>query len=193
MADYNKYYKTENLCGEPDAELIDFFKNYKTRGKLIDVGCGQGRDAIALAKLGYDVTGIDNSKIGIDQMMKISDNEKLNITGIIDDIYKFDAYHNFDIVLFDSMFHFEKNDLKKETDLIIKVATEIEKAGLICLCIQDTGSKVQILKEAIQNTNLNFEVLNDSSLIYKYEDKESGHQSETKYLMYMVKKMMVKE
>jgi hypothetical protein len=59
---------------------------------------------------------------------------------------------------------------------------------LICICIQDTGKKVRILKDAFDSSGIDFEVLNNSSLIYTYEDKESGHKSETKYCMYIVKK-----
>jgi tellurite methyltransferase len=35
MADYDKYYQTENLFGEPYAGLIEFFKNYEPKGKPI--------------------------------------------------------------------------------------------------------------------------------------------------------------
>lgn len=188
MADYDKYYQTENLFGDPYAELIEFFKNYEIKGKLIDIGCGQGRDAIALARLGYSVTGIDNSKVGIDQMIQISDSENLKIEGLVADIYGFDDYTDFDIVLLDSMFHFEKRDRHKETALINKIAKDLKNNGLICVCIQDTGSKVKILKNSLKNTKLDFEVVNDSSLIYKYEDEESGHKSESKYCMYIVRK-----
>ncbi len=188
MADYDKYYETEDLFGKPYAELIEFFKNYHRKGSLIDIGCGQGRDCIPLARLGYKVTGIDNSKVGINQMVEKSDNEKLNITGLVDDIYAFDNYQDFDIVLLDSIFHFEKRDVKKETDLIKKIAKQINSNGLICFCIQDTGKKVKILKDTLDNSGNNFEILNDSSLIYKYEDKASEHKSETKYCMYIVKK-----
>lgn len=188
MADYDKYYKTENLFGEPYPELIDFFRQYEPKGRMIDLGCGQGRDSIYLARLGYKVTGIDNSKVGIDQMTSISEKEGLNVTGLVGDIYSFDNYQDFDIVLIDSMFHFEKRDKKRETDLIDKIAKRITKNGLICICIQDAGKKVKILKDTIDNTGLDFEVLKDSSLIYKYEDKESGHKSETKYCMYILKK-----
>ena len=188
MTDYDKYYKTENLFGEPYTELIEFFRQYEPKGKLIDLGCGQGRDSIHLARLGYKITGIDNSKVGIDQMTSISEKEGLNITGLIGDVYSFDNYQDFDIVLLDSMFHFEKRDEKRETDLINKIATRINKNGLICICIQNTGKKVKILKETIDNTGLDIEILNDSLIIYKYEDKESGHKSETEYCMYIVKK-----
>jgi 2-polyprenyl-3-methyl-5-hydroxy-6-metoxy-1,4-benzoquinol methylase len=189
MADYDKYYKTEDLFGEPYAELIKFFKLFEPKGKLIDIGCGQGRDLLPLANLGYDVTGIDNSKLGISQMTKKAEQEKLKVIGLIGDIYKFDNYQDYDIVLLDSMFHFEKREKQKETGLITKIADNIKQGSLICICIQDTGNKVQTLKSTIQNAKPDFEVLNDSCLIYNYEEKDSGHKSKTKYLMYIVKKI----
>ena len=188
MADYDNYYETEDLFGEPYAELIDFFKQYEPKGKLIDLGCGQGRDSISLARLGYIITGIDNSKVGIDQMISEAEREGLKIIGLVGDIYAFDNYHDFDIVLLDSMFHFEKRDLKRETNLIDKIVKRINNDGLICICIQNTGKKVRILKDTIDNSGIDFEILNDSSLIYNYEDKVTGHKSETKYCMYIIKK-----
>lgn len=122
-------------------------------------------------------------------MTNISANENLELTGFVADIFKFDNFQEFNIELLNSMFHFETRDRKRETDLIVKIATKIEKGGMICICIQDTSSKVKILKGTITSTKLGFKVLADSSLIYKYEDKESGQKSETKYLMHIVKRL----
>jgi len=36
-----------------------------TGGKALDVGAGMGRDALHLARLGWDVTGIDLSAQGL--------------------------------------------------------------------------------------------------------------------------------
>ena len=188
MVHYDNYYKTRDLFGEPYPELIDFFRLYAPKGKLIDLGCGQGRDSIPLARLGYQVTGLDNSKVGIEQMNSIAVSEGLNVTGIVGDVFAFDNYHDFEIVLLDSMFHFEKRDVKREKELIDRIAKQIKRNGLICICIQDTGKKVRILKETIDNSGIDFEVLNDTELIYKFEDKESGHKSETKYCMYIIQK-----
>ncbi|MCB0845307.1 MAG: methyltransferase domain-containing protein, partial [Bacteroidetes bacterium] len=77
---YDKYYLTENLFGKPYPELIEFFSQNPQKGKVLDLGCGQGRDAIALARLGYSVTGIDNSKVGIEQMNQVAQTEKLNLS-----------------------------------------------------------------------------------------------------------------
>lgn len=189
MTDYDKYYKTEDLFGEPYPELIDFFRQYEPKGKLIDLGCGQGRDSISLARLGYKITGVDNSKVGIHQLNAMSKKEGLNVTGVVGDIYSFDNFQDFDIVLLDSMFHFEKRDIIRETDLINKIANRINVNGLICICIQDTAHKVKILNDTINNSGVDFEILNDSSLIYTYEDKESGHRSDTNYCMLIIRKV----
>ena len=110
---YDKYYQTENLFGDPYPELITFFGNLSTQGKLLDLGCGQGRDAIPLARLGFEVTAIDNSAVGIDQLNQIALDDKLTLRGKVLDIYEYDNFDEFQYVLLDSMFHFSKNDIEK--------------------------------------------------------------------------------
>jgi len=80
MVEYDKHYQTEKLFGSPYPELIAFYAAITQKGKLLDLGCGQGRNAIALAKLGYEVTGIDYSIIGIEQLKKVAKEERLPIT-----------------------------------------------------------------------------------------------------------------
>jgi len=184
---YDKYYQTENLFGEPYAELMEFFSEYPHKGKVLDLGCGQGRDAIALARLGYSVTGIDNSKVGIEQMNQIAQNENLNLTGQIGDIYALENFDKFDFILLDSMFHFAKKDKKKEVNLIHNIVSGIKKGCSLVVCIQDTGNKVQTLNQAIDfNKPLNR--LADKKFKYIFEDDESGHKSESDYRMVVAKK-----
>ena len=140
---YDKYYQTENLFGDPYPELIEFLSDYPQRGKMLDLGCGQGRDSISLARLGFSVVGIDNSKVGIEQMNQIAKIENLNLRGKVDDIFEFDNFVEYDFVLLDSMFHFAKKDLNKETDFIKKILSKIKYGCLLIICIQDTGKKVE--------------------------------------------------
>lgn len=184
---YDKYYETENLFGEPYPELIDFFAEYSRKGNVLDLGCGQGRDAIALARLGYSVTGIDNSQIGIDQMNEIGQNEKLKLDGQVGDIYAFDHFNKFDIVLMDSMFHFAKKDKEKEIGLIKKIISDIKTGSLMVVCIQDTGVKVQVLNQAIDFKERH-KRLADKEFKYVFEDSDSGHKSETDYRMIVIEK-----
>ncbi|MFD1315215.1 class I SAM-dependent methyltransferase [Namhaeicola litoreus] len=184
-ATYDKYYQTENLFGEPYPELIEFFAKNPRKGKVLDLGCGQGRDAIALARLGYSVTGIDNSKVGIAQMDKIGQNENLNLVGQVGDIYTFDRFSEFDIVLMDSMFHFAKKDKEKEIGLIKKIVSEIRNGSLVVVCIQDKSDKVQTLNKAI-DFDRKYKRLSDKE--FKYVFEESGHKSETEYRMIVIEK-----
>ena len=184
---YDKYYQTENLFGEPYPELIEFLAEYPKKGKLLDLGCGQGRDAIALARLGYSVTGIDSSKVGIEQMNQIGQVENLDLVGQVDDIYAFDRFHEFDIILLDSMFHFAKKDKEKEIGLIKRIISKIEKGSLVVICIQDIGNKVQTLNRAIDFEKRQ-KRLADKDFKYTFEDSKSGHKSETDYRMIIVEK-----
>ena len=184
---YDKYYQTENLFGEPYPELIEFFTECPKKGKVLDLGCGQGRDAIALARLGYSVTGIDNSEVGIDQMNQIGQNEKLKLVGQVGDIYAFDRFNEFDVVLMDSMFHFAKNDKEKEIGLIKKIVSEIRNGSILVVCIQDTGDKVHTLNKAI-DFEKRLKRLADKEFKYVFEDSDSGHKSETNYRMIVIEK-----
>lgn len=184
---YNKYYQTENLFGKPYPELIEFLARYPKKGKVLDLGCGQGRDAIALARLGYSVTGIDSSKVGIEQMIQIGKAEKLDLVGQVADIYAFDQFSEFDIILLDSMFHFDKKDREKEIGFVKKIISQIKDGCLMLVCIQDTGSKVETLNNAI-DFEKSLKRLIDKKFKYTFEDEDSGHKSEMDYRMVVVKK-----
>lgn len=180
---YDEYYQTENLFGHAYPELIEFFESYPKKEKLLDLGCGQGRDAIPLAELGYGVTGVEISKVGLDQMMKVAKSRQLNLEGIVEDIYKYDGFEKFDFVLLDSMFHFTKKDRIKETDLIKRIIDKSKIEALIVFCIQDTGNKVKILKEIIDSKERIFE----SDFVHEFFDEETDHSSKTKYKIIAVK------
>ena len=119
--EYDNYYQTENLFGAPYPELIKFYTPIKSKGKLLDLGCGQGRDAIALASMGFEVVGIDYSKVGIEQLNKIAKEKNLPLTGVVGDIYNYIDITYFEFILLDSMFHFNKRDKEKEINFLKKI------------------------------------------------------------------------
>lgn len=56
-----------------------FLKYVKNR-KILDLGCGAGRDTLAFSKAGYEVTAIDGCKSLCENVKKISNAKVLNIT-----------------------------------------------------------------------------------------------------------------
>lgn len=184
---YDKYYQTVNLFGNPLPELINFFAQLPTRNRVLDIGCGQGRDAIPIARLGFHVIGIDSSQVGIEQMNSIAKTENLTLNGVVANIYDFRNYADFDVILLDSMFHFTKKDREKEEDLIKNIISTIKDGCHLIICIQDSGKKVEILNKAIDSVK-QFPRIKDQNMKYIFNDEESGHQSESKYRMIIIQK-----
>lgn len=184
---YDEYYQSENLFGTAYPELIDFFKNWKNRSKLLDLGCGQGRDAIPLAKMGYQVTAIDHSTVGIGQLNDIAIKENLPLEGFVADIFAYQGLEAYDFILLDSMFHFAKSDLQRETEFIKRVISEAKEGALIAFFIQDTGTNVKTLNSIIASQE-HTEYIQDLQLVYTFEDKQSRHKSVTDYRMLVLTK-----
>lgn len=118
-------------------------------------------------------------------MNRIARQENLDLQGTVGDIYAFDAFENFDLVLLDSMFHFSRTDKAKEIGLIQKIVSQLKRGSILVVCIQDTGNKVQILNKAL-DFDRPLRRLTDQKLIYRFEDRESGHRSVTDYRMIAV-------
>lgn len=184
---YDKYYQTENLFGQAYPELIAFYQNIKNKGKLLDVGCGQGRDAIPLARMGFDVTGIDNSKVGIKQLNEVVTEENLSLQGMVVDIYEYKNFDQYDFILLDSMFHFNKNDRPRELRFLNTLISQAKAKAIITICIQKNKRKIETLNTALAK-HKGIEILNRTSLIYKFEDKAANHSVDTPYVMLSILK-----
>ncbi|WP_037274740.1 class I SAM-dependent methyltransferase [Kibdelosporangium aridum] len=53
--------------GEPQAAVVALERTGGFRGKVLDVGCGRGDNAIMLAERGHDVIGVDGAQSAIQQ------------------------------------------------------------------------------------------------------------------------------
>jgi|LGOV01.1.fsa_nt_gb 2-polyprenyl-3-methyl-5-hydroxy-6-metoxy-1,4-benzoquinol methylase len=181
MVAYDKYYQEENYFGEAYKEFIAFFSKYDPKGRLLDLGCGQGRDSIEMAKLGYSVTGVDISKVGINQMISEANQMNLNITGIVEDIYTFDRINEYDIILLDSMFHFHKKDIKKETEFVLNILKQVKKGTLFCNFFMKSKKNELYIKSLVKDCGFEFEVLVDDYARYT--------EAYCDYHMYVIKKI----
>ncbi len=95
---YDRQYGTP-LTGElekdgfktsPNAFLVEAMKGIPPGGKALDVGAGMGRNAIHLAELGWDVTGIDLSAKGLEVMQASAEKAGLKVRTIKTSYEEFD-------------------------------------------------------------------------------------------------------
>ena len=66
----------------PNAFLVEAMKNIKPGGHALDIGAGMGRNAIHMAILGWDVTGIDLSSQGLAVMQANAEKQGLKVQTI---------------------------------------------------------------------------------------------------------------
>lgn len=184
---YDDHYQNTDYFGKPLPELLEYFTTQKAKGKLLDVGCGQGRNLIPLAVDGYETTGIDISQVGLTQIKEIAHEQNLSIEVLLVDQFEFKGYGSFDYILLDSMFHFAKPDRAKEEEFIARILKEAKSGSKIIFSIQDTGKKVKIFKSIIEGSNIS-KIETEQKATYIFKDQTSDHVSQSPYRIVVVER-----
>ena len=122
------------MFGHPYQELQNYFRKHR-KGSLLDLGCGQGRDALFLASIGYKVTAIDNSHIGVAQMMKKAQAQGITVDCMVADVLELNLEKTFDVILCDMLLHsFAKEE---QLDILKKCSTYLIEKGIMCIVFPD--------------------------------------------------------
>ena len=79
-----------NLFLPPIVETLDI-------GTAIDLACGEGRNAIWLARNGWDVTGVDFSAVGIEKARELAIDT--SVDWLVADVTNYEPARTFDLAL----------------------------------------------------------------------------------------------
>ncbi len=149
MTDYEKLYQAdENVCGAPFPEFIAFFEQDRAPLLVLDLGCGQGRDALMIARQGHQVVGVDIAQTGVAQMLATAQKEGLAIEGVVQDLRHYTPDRLFDVVVLDRMLHMLKQE--PERMALLSTAMSAVKPGGYLL-IADTPSNKSLITNTIEN------------------------------------------
>lgn len=185
MSVYDKHYQQENLFGQPYPEFVAFMRDWTPKGSVLDVGCGQGRDALFLAELGYQATGIDAAKRGIEQMLATATRHNLSLKGIVADFYAYTYCQSYDVIVLDSILHFQKKELAKELALLETLTAQLNLGGLICLFVHKSKAKERQLQQFFTKTHPDWPILAAQHINYTYEEPETGFKSTSQFFMFL--------
>lgn len=119
--------------GEGALQIVQDILKYKKSGRVLDLGAGYGRNALFLAKQGFEVTAVDRSKIGLSRLATEAEKENLKINIFEEDIAKFNFKENYDVILVNFVLH----DLEKQRalELLSKIKAATAPQGLNCLTV----------------------------------------------------------
>jgi len=68
-----RYRAPEYIFGtDPNVFLASQVDRFKPKDRILDVGCGEGRNSVWLAQLGCDVTGLDVSPLALDKARRLA-------------------------------------------------------------------------------------------------------------------------
>ena len=107
ISKYERLYREDPaVSGDPFSEFVKFTMEHDGKGRsVLDLGCGQGRDAFVFARRGFRVVGVDNSPNGISQINDRERDEGWNIDGVVADIRSYLPTEYFDIIVLDRTLH----------------------------------------------------------------------------------------
>lgn len=94
---WNKRYDTETyILGKEPVEFLKEYINILPRGKALDIAMGEGRNAVFLAKNGFEVDGCDVSDIAVKKTLELAKENNVRVNAFVADLetYKLpkDAY-----------------------------------------------------------------------------------------------------
>ncbi len=94
------------------APLVERFSKYIKIDSVLDIGCGDGRDAVFLARKGFKVTAIDTRQKAIDAAKELAKNNGVTVNFLLKDVreYVFPKNHYQAIIALNSLFFLRKKD-----------------------------------------------------------------------------------
>jgi len=117
LTDYDKRYNTENyywglipntLCYE-----IMRLKPPAKPFKVLDIGCGEGKDAVFLARNGYNVAAFDISDKGLEKAKELAAKCNVNVDFFKADLRDYKLETDYDIIFSSGVFHYLPRRLRE--------------------------------------------------------------------------------
>ncbi len=82
--------------------------------RVLDMGCGEGKDAVFFAKCGYAVTAFDLSEQGIEKAKRLAEHNKVEVRLFRADLFDYRPDTEYDIIFSSGVLHFVPEQQRKD-------------------------------------------------------------------------------
>ncbi len=114
---WEKMYQNKDIVAfssEPNATITEFEHLFCKDYRILDVGCGEGQNAIYLARQGYSVDAFDLSEHAIKKVKDRCEVERIELNCFCADLTKHRFNQNYDVIISFGTLHFVgKSEWKK--------------------------------------------------------------------------------
>lgn len=97
--------------------------------RLLDIGCGEGKDAVFFARCGYDVSAFDISEAGLDKTRRLADKARVNVRAFRANIWDYRLDEKYDILFSSGSLHYIKPELRDE--IMANYKSHISENGIV--------------------------------------------------------------
>ena len=125
--------KEKSTFGNPSKEVEDIVPFLPEGAKILDVGCGDGRHALYLAGLGFQVDAFDISKNAIEKINYLKERNNLNINTYMCDVLEFEFKYKYDVIIVHGVLQFIEREKQPKIIELLKKWTSINGYHIIAL------------------------------------------------------------
>ena len=143
--------------GRPQSEFVTLAHNGEIRGRILDVGCGTGENAIFFAQLGLDVWGIDSAPLAIEKAKEKAQVRGAKVHFVLGDAFRLNELgERFDTATDCGLFH-TFSDLERSLYSISLRSVMKDYGTYLMLCFStkepsDWGGPRRVSEDEIRQT-----------------------------------------
>ena len=125
--------KNRSVFGKQSKEIEEIVSKLTDNAKILDVGCGDGRNALYLAAHGFHVDAFDISQNAIEKLDYIKNQAGLNINTYICDVPDFDFKYDYDLIIMHGVLQFVEKEKQPKIIELMKTHTKTGGYHIIAL------------------------------------------------------------
>jgi tellurite methyltransferase len=137
--------KSISTMGGPSLEVFEILPSLSSCAKVLDLGCGEARNALYLAKHGCICSVMDHSKAAIEKIKRVAKDLKVIINAEVADLNNYEIKGNYDLIMAHGCLHFLKNSVWKR--LIEKAKESTSYKGFNIFTIHFFNEQFPLLDE----------------------------------------------
>lgn len=166
---------------QPNKTIVEFEHLFRKDGVVLDVGCGDGKNALYLAERGFEnIDAFDISEAAIEKLKKLSAEKEANINAAVKQLQEFEFTRQYDLVMSFGVYHFVEKDVWKNFIMKAKEHTSVGGIHIVQLFNDNIAPSPDIAPFAvgmakdgeIKELYEDWEIL--QFLSYEFEEKHPG-------------------
>jgi tellurite methyltransferase len=99
--------------------------------KILDIGCGEGKDAVFFARCGYDVSAFDISEAGLEKTKRLAGKANVRVRTFRANLWDYRLEENYDILYSSGVLNYIKPELRDE--ILSNYKTHVNDKGIAAL------------------------------------------------------------